>query len=140
MHHIITLFNNTLSIGILNIRKLFTNTTSSSNFKLVGIIVLLLLSFGLSTSAQLNKDKKGDGIKPGKRQAVLVLSDGRTIVLSANDSLNYSNKDKFKSAPDSLKAFPLSNATKKPTTTSYLLPNNNCIKNTSKHKNEITKE
>ena len=54
---------------------------------------IFIVAFGLCTHspAQGKVDKK-EGIKPGKRKAVLILSDGSKIELNATDSLNYTRQ------------------------------------------------
>lgn len=49
------------------------------------VTVLVLLTFALPVNSQVKADEK---IKPGKRQATLILSDGRKIVLNtSNDTI-----------------------------------------------------
>jgi hypothetical protein len=63
-------------------------------------LIIIQLTLYLSASAQ--QDKKPDKIKPGKRQAVLILSDGTTIQLTENDSLDYTSQINVSVQKDSI--------------------------------------
>ncbi|MCT4586243.1 MAG: hypothetical protein N4A71_00320 [Carboxylicivirga sp.] len=73
------------------------NRSHIRNCIIIGIII-----FSSHAVAQAKKDKK-EGIKPGKRKAVLILSDGRKIELNATDTLNYSKLEAGKIKCDTLK-------------------------------------
>ncbi len=62
-----------------------------------------IVSYGNYDSNYSNLYADKDGIKPGKRKAVLILSDGRKVELSACDSLNYSNNSTWVLKNDSIK-------------------------------------
>ncbi len=83
--------------------QLNEDNPSRRNFKRLWfpLFIVLHLIIGHNVSAQQDKDKKKNVIKPGKRQAVLILSDGSTIQLSANDSLNYTEPMKSVTRQDS---------------------------------------
>ncbi len=60
----------------------------------VKVAIAAQLIFGLQAYGQHDNTQKENKIKPGKRQATLILSDGRKVELSASDSLDYT--DQFK--------------------------------------------
>ncbi|WP_430817931.1 hypothetical protein [Carboxylicivirga sp. N1E11] len=51
------------------------------------MLPLLLSSHGMM--AKTEQKKENDTIQPGKRQAILILSDGTKVNLTASDTLNY---------------------------------------------------
>ncbi|MCU4155799.1 hypothetical protein J1N10_07405 [Carboxylicivirga sp. A043] len=115
------------------------NTISKSNINLQIVTFLTFISLNLSLDivGQQKTVKYGDGIKPGMRKAVLILSDGRTIELSENDSLNYSQKNKIIISSDSLKASPDSKTKDQHTLT--ILPKN-INRSKGKSRKKIVKE
>lgn len=69
----------------------FKGTQSSFRMSVFTKILILLIMSTFSMSAQVDESKKKNKcIKPGKRQAVLILSNGEQVKLNQNDSLNYS--------------------------------------------------
>jgi hypothetical protein len=99
------------------------------NLKAATILVLFLV-FGININGQPKEYTNNDGIKPGKRKAVLILSDGRTIELSASDSLNHSQQNKFITKADTIKAHSLPDITTKCLQTPH--PNTITYKNSLK--------
>jgi len=69
------------------------------------VLTCTLTLFSLNILAQNKYDNKKEIITPGKRQAVLILSDGSRVKLSANDSLNYSTLNEIQ-ITDSLSSQP----------------------------------
>ncbi|MBS2211717.1 hypothetical protein KEM09_09900 [Carboxylicivirga mesophila] len=51
--------------------------------------LLIFLVYTLTLKGQHDQTQLKDKIKPGKRQATLILSNGQKVELSATDSLNY---------------------------------------------------
>ncbi|MBR8537970.1 hypothetical protein KDU71_20545 [Carboxylicivirga sediminis] len=51
--------------------------------------LLIFLVYTLTLKGQHDQTQLKDKIKPGKRQAILILSNGEKVELSATDSLNY---------------------------------------------------
>ncbi len=74
-------------ISSFNINK----RTVTTGFMVLSMATLMT-SFAINDNHQREKWlADGDEIKPGKRKAVLILSDGRKIELSGNDTLIFSN-------------------------------------------------
>ncbi|WP_430816620.1 hypothetical protein [Carboxylicivirga sp. RSCT41] len=107
MRLLITILKTTITTKYHTIRAIQPALSQIHNFRIVTFLVLLCLSLRIDVVAQQKSNKEEEGIKPGKRKAVLILSDGRTIELSANDSLNYSKEKELISKSDSTKAKPL---------------------------------
>ncbi|WP_439184577.1 hypothetical protein [Carboxylicivirga taeanensis] len=81
--------------------KLYGKPASAFNSrKYLVFFTIALLSICYQAFSQEEKKEKKNSIQPGKRQAVLVLSNGNQVQLTANDSLDYSKPDKHFSTID----------------------------------------
>lgn len=87
-------------------------------------LMVFQLVLCINASAQQDKNSKKDEIKPGKRQAILILSDGKTIQLSEQDSLNYTTQLKSTVQKDSTQLNSQKNLSLPPTNTNKTEPLN----------------
>ncbi|MCG8581523.1 MAG: hypothetical protein MI866_16480 [Bacteroidales bacterium] len=120
MHLLITFLKTALTTIFQPLKTLSSTPYNRSNFRIATFFIILCLSLSLEVVAQKKEKKGNEGIKPGKRKAVLILSDGRTIQLSANDSLNYSKEKELISKSDTTNTKPFTRNENKNLETSYI--------------------